>query len=513
MLRIFISYPRVIQRFCAMLTELLEAYEIWVDQRMFAGQQWWQEILDGIEKSQVVLFLLAPDTLNSRYCMEEFRIARERNKIIIPILVDVCDNIPDDISRHQMVDMRYGVTVTAVRELLNALVVAERSMRSPFVSSMGKTSKLLVGAMETGVTDTVNKSDVITAPKQYPGFHTETFISDVVRAYESHDYDTAIVLIDEAKNRRLSFAGIDVLKMLADAKARMEEKEYRVAMDIEYRGIGTMITSKDAKMREAAVKMFEKFRQSYPEYDPLNLSALCLPLLLPEIRWCAVKAGEVTLEYADTKRRITHHVEAFNISKYPISNAQFQIFIDAPDGYCNKQWWTFSRSAKAWREKHAQPLPQRSPYGDHPRVNLTWYEAMAFCYWLRAKTNWRVSLPKEQQWQRAAQGDDNRPYPWGTRYYRQLCNGQDGRVGTSSAVGRYTKGGSPFDVMDMAGNVWEYCYTLAPNKNGQPTGEIVAKGGSYLSPHKELRSTSRKMIKPGAAFGTVGFRIVVNFGL
>jgi formylglycine-generating enzyme required for sulfatase activity len=501
MLRIFVSYPRVNQRFCALLVELLEAYSVWVDQRLFAGQMWWQEILSQIDRCHVMIFLVSPDALRSRYCMEEFRVAQEKRKVIIPILIDVCDELPEDIASLQSVDMRYGLTVPAVRELFNALTMAERSLYSlPAVQRSYQASAQAGGGSATQA-----------APRTFPLFSTETFFTDVVAAYERQDYDTVIVLMEEAKNRRMVFPSIDLIKMLNDAKERLEQKEFVVSMEIEYRGIGAMMMSKDAKLRETAMKAFEQFRSRYPDYDPLNLSALTLPMLMPEIRWVPIKAGEVTLEYGQGKarKRITHYVPTFNISKYPITNAQFAVFAQAPDGYCQKTWWNFNQQARQWREKHPEPLPPRTPYGDHPRVNITWYEAMAFCLWLSHKTGWHVTLPTEQQWQWAAQGDKGYRYPWGNRYYRNLCNGQESRINKTTAVGRFTKGNSVFDVADMAGNVWEY--TLS-HLYGSPTSiERVAKGGSYLSPYRDLRVTARSHVKPYSAFGTVGFRVAINF--
>lgn len=498
-MQIFISYPRALQHFCLLLRDLLEAHDVWIDHRLYAGQQWWPEIVNQISARQCFIYLLSEASLKSHYCNEELRLAHEQHKLIIPIKCEDVEVIPERIARYQMVDMSHGMTVPAVRELLNALIVAERRMRA--AAPVGMASR--AGAHGAAVS-----TEVLTAP----GFKLETFMQDVTKAIESSNYDYAILLMEEARNRRLSFAAFDLDALLKDIKRRREQQEYRLEREHEYRGIAAMINSQDAGLRDQGVANFQKYRQVYPDYDPLNLSALCVPLILPEVKWCTIPAGEVTLRYPDRKTSVTYDVPLFHISKYPITNAQYQIFVDAPDGYRDKRWWSYSTAAQKWREKHPSALPPRSPYGDHPRVNISWFDAMAFCHWLSYKTGWRISLPTEQQWQRAAQGNDHRQYPWGPRFYRNRANGVEARVNSTLPVNRFAEGASPFGVMDMAGNCWEFTRSQRRSSDQAPMNEMIAKGGSYLSPYTDIRVTSRTYVKPNVCFGTVGFRIVVNFG-
>lgn len=492
-MKLFISYPHVLQTFCLMLRDMLEAYDVWFDHRLYAGQLWWSEIVKQITERPCFIYLLSEASLKSFYCNEELRIAREQHKCIIPIKCEAVEYIPDTISCYHMVDMSHGFTVPAVRELMNALVVAERSI------VIGHPAAVRAGAGRL-------------LAQSVPGFCVETFLQDVAKAMERGDYDHAVLLMEEAKNRRLAFSAFDLDTLLQTAKQRREQQEYRIAREIEYRGLVALITSKDGQLREQGVTNFQRYRQVYPDYDPLNLSALCLPLILPEIRWCLIPAGEVTLRYPDRKVSVTYDVPAFQISKYPITNAQYQTFVDAPDGYREKRWWSYSPAAAAWREKHPVPLPPRSPYGDHPRVNLSWFDAAAFCRWLSYKTGWRVTLPTEPQWQRAAQGDDHRQYPWGPRFYRNRSNSKEARVNNTTAVNRFAEGASPFGVMDLAGNCWEFTRTQRRDADKHLKNEVIAKGGSYLSPYHDVRVTSRTHVRPNVCFGTVGFRIVVNFG-
>ncbi|GIL12113.1 MAG: hypothetical protein BroJett038_08330 [Chloroflexota bacterium] len=216
-------------------------------------------------------------------------------------------------------------------------------------------------------------------------------------------------------------------------------------------------------------------------FKPAPTTPLQLPdlsaILPPPFEWCPIPAGQVTLEEGGyvPKGGQTFDVPAFAMAKYPITNAQFDVFVKAKDGYADPQWWDYSDDAKAWREKNATPeAPAFGGVGDHPRVNVTWYEAAAFCRWLNSKVPTPnpspfdgegrrggdiITLPTEQQWQRAAQGDDGRAYPWGSDFDAKSCNIDESGIGKTTPVTAYPNGASPFGVMDMAGNVWEWCLT------------------------------------------------------
>src|SRR5690606_8543992 len=99
---------------------------------------------------------------------------------------------------------------------------------------------------------------------------------------------------------------------------------------------------------------------------------------------------------------------------------------------------------------------------DYPVVGVSWYEAVAFCRWLSEATGEAITLPTEEQWQYAAQGDDGRKYPWGDEWDCTRCNNSvepchsDGTTPVRQYEG---PGDSPFGVVDMSGNVWEWTLT------------------------------------------------------
>src|SRR5262249_23109903 len=139
------------------------------------------------------------------------------------------------------------------------------------------------------------------------------------------------------------------------------------------------------------------------------------------LTWIDVPAGQVTLrEYVEIRREKyntaalqsygTFDVPAFEISKYPVTNAQFAPFIEA-GGYETAQYWT----AEGWQHKLQGQWVEPSFWqqtewngADYPVVGVSWSEALAYCQWLSTSTDDPVVLPTQGHWHRAAQGDDGR---------------------------------------------------------------------------------------------------------
>lgn len=247
------------------------------------------------------------------------------------------------------------------------------------------------------------------------------------------------------------------------------------------------------------------------------------PNLLPApFETCLIPAGEVTLRKgAYLKKPTTFTLPTFAMAKYPITNAQYRQFIRA-GGYRKAEWWT----AAGWQlcQKQGWTAPR---YGRHPRfqavdqpvVGLSWYEALAFCHWLQDLSQMVISLPSEQQWQRAAQGDEPLPYPWGQDWDGSRCRhsvnlAESEALTQPSSVIAYTGlGDSPFGVSDMAGNVWEWCLTDYRTGANQLEGNNTrcVRGGSWFNLYpKNFRTDFRGKQYPQYRAFHLGFRIVCS---
>ena len=167
-------------------------------------------------------------------------------------------------------------------------------------------------------------------------------------------------------------------------------------------------------------------------------------------------------------------------------------------------------------------MPEEPDWGwrdDHPMVNVSWNDAAAYARWAGA------ALPTEAQWEKAARGGDGREYPWGNVWdaSKAQCSAKEiGDAGGPVPVGSFPAGASPYGVLDMAGNVWEWCadwygvdyYKRAPANNppGPLTGELrVLRGGSwYFSYPNGFRSANRGGDLPAGGYYFGGFRCVLR---
>ncbi|MBX3082004.1 MAG: SUMF1/EgtB/PvdO family nonheme iron enzyme [Anaerolineae bacterium] len=273
----------------------------------------------------------------------------------------------------------------------------------------------------------------------------------------------------------------------------------------------------------------QRLWEVHPNFDPDKLADKVRPAAAPPPRsgsialvapfeWCRIPAGLVTLEDASDfggTRGGDYYLPPFLIGKYPITAAQYAQFVNAPDGYRNLQWWTYSTEAMSWRAQH--PTATRTPFtGDLlPRTNVSWFDAIAFCRWLSAKTGHTITLPTEQQWQRAAQGDDHRRYPTGNDLDKTSLHFTGTLLGQPTPVDQYPTGASPFGVMDTCGNVWEWCLTVwdaaHPPDEVPLTGRAKrsVRGGSWgVNSESLLQVTFRNRMEPDTEGYHLGFRCV-----
>jgi formylglycine-generating enzyme required for sulfatase activity len=236
-------------------------------------------------------------------------------------------------------------------------------------------------------------------------------------------------------------------------------------------------------------------------------------LLGAPFEWCLIPGGTVTLldasEYGGTTGG-PYQVADFAISKYLITNGQYQSFVKHANGFCNPEWWTYSPQATQWRKDHPHPKPTAFPGSDLPCTRVSWFDSVAFCNWLSAELKARVRLPTEQEWQRAAVGDTGWSYPWGNEFDETRLNFAS-RLKQVSPVGSFPNGQSPFGVMDMVGNLWEWCSTIWGTESTDLNGYVYRtfRGGAWnVSNPVYLRAIDRgEGHSPRGMLNDCGFRV------
>lgn len=248
----------------------------------------------------------------------------------------------------------------------------------------------------------------------------------------------------------------------------------------------------------------------------LFLSERTEKFLASPFEWCYIPAGTVTLidasEYGGSTGG-TYGVADFAIGKYLITNGQYKRFVDHPNGFYNPDWWHYSPQATQWRKDRPHPKQTAFEGKDLPVTRVSWFDSVAFCNWLSSELEFSVRLPTEQEWQRAAVGDTGWMYPWGNEF-DETCGNFAKQVGKVSAVGNYPNGQSPFGVMDMTGNLWEWCLTIWGKDDTDLNGYVYRnyRGGAWnVSNPEYLRAIDRGVgHPPRGRLNDCGFRIVLD---
>jgi len=178
-----------------------------------------------------------------------------------------------------------------------------------------------------------------------------------------------------------------------------------------------------------------------------------------------------------------HEVElsSYLISKYPITNHEYKIFLKD----------TGRKPPYGWNDD-VYPFGQ----SDHPVVNVSWDNAIAYCDWLYKKTGRQYRLPTEAEWEKAARGTDDRIWPWGNEFNPSYANTKEINLRDTTPVWRFSpQGDSPFGCADMVGNVWEWCSDwYDKNEYSNQIGEIVKNPKEPESGHSHVMR--------GGSFGT-----------
>ena len=209
-------------------------------------------------------------------------------------------------------------------------------------------------------------------------------------------------------------------------------------------------------------------------------------------------------------------LDGWGLGKYSVTVEEYRAFVE-DGGYDEVRWW----DAIGWQQRENEGW--EAPKGwdeqlwtpNRPVVNIAWFEASAYCAWLSAQWGRQVSLPTEAQWQRVAQGEDRRRYPWGDRRPDSEWANFDDKVGRPSPVGVYPAGNGPFGHCDLAGNVWEWCsysvseHALPEFVGGEIGGTRVLRGGGWVSPADELQVAYRTGDSARYRYVAFGFRVAV----
>jgi len=225
---------------------------------------------------------------------------------------------------------------------------------------------------------------------------------------------------------------------------------------------------------------------------------------------------------ADEKPAHRVHLDDFLIAVHPVTNAEYERFVRetghrAPaiyelplvvtaGGPDRERTFRASGQPYVWLDSEA-PKDRLN----HPVTLVRWEDSIAYCAWLSGATGRIVRLPSEAEWEKAARGADGREYPWGND--ADCARGNWGSFegegpcagknpGRPVPVGQYPAGASPYGVLDLGGNVWEW---VADKYDEDPKRRVV-RGGSCCSYFVGPRAPNRNAWAPQHRDADLGFR-------
>ena len=244
-MRLFISYAHVDWQFVENLARRLSRYhDVWYDDRLHAGVDWWETIQERLRWCDCFLYVLSPESLASEYCQEEYRIARELGRPVLPLRLQGNIELPPELARVQYADFATRMFEDALADLIGDLGVMERRLESasPPRSGGGQVAPAAAGRPDA-----------------------ETLLQRAVEARRKEDYEAAVRLLSTLTRTAPDFLPEQVSALIADSQQRLEalarRKEYRRL----YRQIHLLAL--DGMMLEEARRLWEELRSRYPDID------------------------------------------------------------------------------------------------------------------------------------------------------------------------------------------------------------------------------------------------------
>lgn len=238
----------------------------------------------------------------------------------------------------------------------------------------------------------------------------------------------------------------------------------------------------------------------------------------------AIPAGAFTMGSGTgpADARPAHKVDlpAFSVDKLPVTNAQFAAFLNAvgPVNSKGERLFDFDDNDARIHQRGGKWAADRG-FEDHPVVEVSWIGAHDYCAWMGKR------LPTEAEWEKAARGTDGRKYPWGDSPPDKTRAQFNARYNQTAPVDSFPAGASPYGVLDMAGNGWEwvgsayrpYPYDSSDGREDLNPGPVRGtRGGGHDSPPEELTTTQRGRNlsrNPRSGHHNIGFRCARSPGL
>jgi formylglycine-generating enzyme required for sulfatase activity len=238
----------------------------------------------------------------------------------------------------------------------------------------------------------------------------------------------------------------------------------------------------------------------------IALSNMPITIPIPAGPFLMGSAPDDAEAHDNEKPRRKLDLQEYQIGCYPVTNTQYACFI-SDTGHNPPDHWDGGN------------VP--AGLAGHPVVNVSFEDAEEYCRWLSEMAGQRYRLPTEEEWEKAARGGlpETRRYPWGDEWQPGFCNTQEvDRNGTTPVHEFERVNRSPFGVVDMVGNVWEWTASSYEAYAGsQYTSSYLGRlrctvrGGAWKHSRWDARISCRGRYEPDQRRPYLGFRIVLDY--
>lgn len=271
----------------------------------------------------------------------------------------------------------------------------------------------------------------------------------------------------------------ELSKVLKDLDKRPEQAEF-----LNLKKEADLLRTDLLENKEVVKKLRSELHRIKVKLDEADKKKAAEPkIITPPSGMVLIPRGSYTM--GELKKQVK--VEPFYLAKFVVTNHLYRQFVQA----------TKHREPSYWDNKKFNG-------DDQPVVGVSWDDAVAYCDWL-SKTdteNRKFRLPSEAEWEWAA-GRGQRKYPWGNEEPDHNRANYDRKVGYATPVGSYPTGATPDGLMDMAGNIWEWCSDWYDEEKSRR----VLRGGSWVVTVNVLLCSYRNRDYPDYRFNDVGFRV------
>ena len=188
----------------------------------------------------------------------------------------------------------------------------------------------------------------------------------------------------------------------------------------------------------------------------------------------------------------------FYMDKYEVTNEEYATFLtEKGNAKVEGMYWVEVGSRYTALVEDGGVYKVKEGFARHPIIEVSWYGAMAYCQWAGKR------LPTQEEWHFACAGDEKRKYPWGGEFEEGRANifGDKDGYGRTAPVGSFPSGASPFGLLDMGGNVWEW------TQGGEKMQFL--HGGSWINGPTLTQCNKQTNTKDSHSYvkgNTIGFR-------